>query len=333
MNYIIFTQDIYGERKWLENQLPNCQNFETIHSKKWPSDRPVDLETNSIWEVPPDFTKNVSDWSGRKIKSLFDPTKLESTNRWLDADDLLFDPEYFSHGPRSNKALVLHVARSGTVLLETILQNHCKYEQISDWGGGPATSIKPGGLVETVRKHAWPYHPNYVSDNGQELGIAEYAIINNQQPDVFFLYRADWWGWITSTIIGNHKGYFHYNDMPDLSSTPLIEIRREDLDQSTTLIKYVFNNLCHMRTVFRNINFYVFEYGDLIKNQSLSDHRKIPYDKKLLFTNYDQMQKTFEEEYLETLNLYRDRFINHVTKMKCQTPTNFNNIYSSNKHD
>ena len=320
MNYIVFTQDIPGEREWLKEQFADCTFLETRDSGKWPKSYPVDLGQDCVWEVPPDMNDDTTHWPGQTVKSLFDINFKTITNRWTDSDRLLFGSYKFDRTYKSDKALVLHLPRSGTVFLQTVLTN-CGYDRITDWL--PANP--------TVINHSVPQLPDN-SESDLEIGKIEYNFIIQQQPNIFFVYRKDWWEWIVSNIIGQKVGYFHYDTMPNLSNIPLLHITKKDIENLVDAVKYSFNNLCYMACTFRELNFYIFEYSDLIKNQSLTDHKKINYDKKSFFKNYDEMKEMFDHNYKNILNLWSERCLTHLADMQCKFPKNFNNLLQLKNH-
>jgi hypothetical protein len=324
MNYIVFTQDIPLERDWLNNKIPNCQNFETMFSGHWPSEIPTETSVDTIWEVPAEFKDNVESWPGKKIKSLFDLNHDQIDDRWCDSDDIIFD-NCFTSGPVSKKALVLHLPRSGTKFLESILTNHCHYDRIID-RGPPSLMNYSMGNVWAIRTHHIPHNPNVVGDNGENYGKIDYDIIQDHQPDIFFVYRKNWWDWLTSMVILQHTGAFHYNTVPDLTLVPSILITEDSITKLQNMIKYAFNNLCQMRHKFKDLNFYIFEFSELIKNQTLTKHSKINYDKKSLIANYDEAKQLFDSKYLKNIELYEKRCVAHLTKMGAKMPTNFDNI-------
>jgi hypothetical protein len=318
MNYIIFTQDIPGERNWLKKKFAGCEFLESHDSGKWPCEYPITLAQDSVWEVPPDVINDVSHWSGQTFKSLFNLDFDVVTNRWTDSDNLLVAPGQFNRNNLSDKALVLHLPRSGTVFLQTILSNFCGYERIVDWvpgGSGPRTN------------HEVPHLPTT-----SELGVVECDLITQYRPDIFFVYRKDWWEWVVSNLVGIKIGYFHYDTVPDLSNIPLLHITKNDIERLVRTVAYAFNNLCYLASRFRDLNFYVFEYSELITHQPLTDHKKINYNKKNLFENYNEMKEMFDQEYKDVLCTWSTRCLNHLAKMECKFPTTFNPIQKVKAH-
>jgi hypothetical protein len=318
MNYIVFTQDIPGERDWLKKKFAHCEFFESPGSGKWPGEHPISLAHDSVWEVPPDTTDDVSNWPGQTLKSLFNLDFDTVTNRWADSDNLLIDPDQFNRSNLSNKALVLHLPRSGTVFLQTILSNYCGYKQIVDW--------VPGKRDLPINHHV-PHLPTT-----SDLGVVEHNLITQHQPDIFFVYRKDWWDWVISNLVGIKIGYFHYDNVPDLSNIPLLHITKNDIEELVEAVKYSFNNLCYLASKFRNLNFYILEYSELITHQSLTDHKKINYNKKELFENYDEMMEVFDRDFKDVLCTWSARCLNHLATMECKFPKTFNTIQNVGNH-
>jgi len=325
MNYIVFTQDLPGEREWLKNQLPGCRNLETISSGLWLSSQPMDCSESLIWEVPTEHKADTTMWPGQKIKSLYNLNSLEQDDRWVDSDNILFDQSMFSVAPKSQKAMLFHMPRSGTMFLQSILQKKCSYELIVD-RLGPDQATFPLRTIKLSREHSVPHNPNFVTESQQNFGQIDYDIMSAQAPDVFFVYRKNWWEWITSNIVMDYTGPFHYNNVPDLNKVPPLVITENHIRQLQNMMKYTFNNLCQMRIRFRKLNFYIFEFGDLIKNQALTEHSAIKYNKKSLFVNYDEMDALFKQKYADTFELYSRRCVGHLIKTGCRTLTNFDNF-------
>ena len=50
-NKIVFTQDVSGEREWIQSQLPGHTNLETSSSGNWPWDFPKDTNQSQLFEI------------------------------------------------------------------------------------------------------------------------------------------------------------------------------------------------------------------------------------------------------------------------------------------
>ena len=50
-NKIIFTQDVPGEREWIQSQFPGYSNLETVSSGKWSSEFPLDNDQKNLYEI------------------------------------------------------------------------------------------------------------------------------------------------------------------------------------------------------------------------------------------------------------------------------------------
>jgi hypothetical protein len=87
-----------------------------------------------------------------------------------------------------------------------------------------------------------------------------------------------------------------------------------------------------MASRYRDLNFYIFEYSELIKHQSLTSHKRINYDKKAFFKNYDEIEEIFNQDYKNILCTWSARCINHLSKMQCKFPKTFNTIHTIKKH-
>lgn len=304
-NNVIFTQDLPGERAWLAAQFPGFQNFETEFSGKWPKELFVENQ-NTIWEVPPDSALDVSSNNCNTYKSLYQLDKEFVSSRWCDASKLLINQLKFDSQPRAEKAQVLHFGRCGTVFLESILFGKCGYTKDRGW------------LTSTPKSdHVFM---------GGEGDRALYDIVNKSQPDIFLCYRSDWWEWATSTLVSKKFDYYHYYDKVNWNNFPSFRVSVEDIDKLAAEVRANWQSLCHFRTQFPHLNFYIFEFSDLIKNSHLTEHRAIAYSKKNLIQDYEELQALFNRMYLKKFCTWQQNCLAHLTTMKCKTLTNFDDL-------
>jgi hypothetical protein len=304
-NNIIFTQDFPGERAWLATQFPEFNNVETEFSGLWPNNFFKENQ-NTIWEVPPDSLLDVSQFTVDTYKSLYQLDTEFVSSRWCDANKLLINQLEFGGQPRAEKAQVLHFGRCGTVFLESILFNKCGYTKDYGWD-----SSSPG-----------PDHAFMGSPSDNDL----YNIVEKSQPDIFLCYRSDWWGWITSVLIGKKFDFYHYNDNVDWNNLPSFQVAIADIELLADSARANWQSLCHFRTQFPHLNFYIFEFSDLVKNNQLTEHRAITYNKKNLIQNYEKMHTLFDSTYLPKFLKWQENCLKHLQTMKCSILTNFDNF-------
>jgi hypothetical protein len=301
MNKIVFTQDVPGEREWLATQFPGYENLETEFSGKWPA-VPFAQNHNTLWEIPPDSTMDVSAVVCDKHKSLYQLDLDFISPKWCDSSHLLLNNLDFTSQPRAKKAQVLHFPRSGTVFLESILFRKCGYDKDRGWN-----------QVDPISDHA------AMGGNDQVL----YNLLTKSQPDIFLCYRSDWWAWALSILISKNFDYWHYLDVVDWDQLPPFEVSARDFDYLVAEVRARWQALCHMRTQFPHFNFYIFEFSELIKNGHLTDHKAINYDKKKLIANYTQAETLFKSEYLSKFQVWEKNSIGHLQTMRCQITTSF----------
>ena len=301
---IVFTQDLPGEREWLEQQFPDHTMYETEFSGKWP-DKPFNQSVPAVYEIPPDSLLNVSDLPIPKYKSLY---KLDSkfvSPKWCQADQLLINNLNFAPQPKAKKAQVIHFARSGTVFLESILYQKCNY--IKDIGWNPKTP-----------------HSDHHQLGGDDSLF--YNLIDNSRPDIFFCYRKNWWDWFVSLQIALQFDYYHYYNNVAWDQLAPFEITSNHMEEQLNQITAGWNAICHFRTYYPNLNFYIFEFSDLIKHQSLTSHQKINYNKQRLISNYDSAKQMFEHEYVLKFDKCARNSLTHLQTMNCKIIKNFDGL-------
>jgi hypothetical protein len=299
LNKIIFTQDVPGEREWLDSQFPDYINFESEFSNKWSPGGISDQYTNAIWEIPPDSNLDVSSFKFEKIKSTFLPDTFVNNN-WCYADSMISNLIFESNVARASHAQILHFPRSGTRFLDSILYGPCCYQKT---------------------KHIGPSSIDKENDES-------YQLIENLRPDIFINYRNDWWGFASSLIISEVYGYYHHDNKPDWSKLAPFKITQSHLDMVRHRARSIWNFLCGVRTKFTDLNFYIIEFSELIKHQVLTSHTKLKYNKNLLIENYDEAKKWFYDDYLEIMLTYQTNGLRHLTAMNCVTITDFKKFYN-----
>jgi hypothetical protein len=299
MNKIIYTQDLPGERDWLASQFLDFENLETEFSGKWPT-KPFSNDHNTIWEIPPESMLDVSTVDCIKYKSLYQIESDFISHRWCDSDQLLIRDLKFNSQPRSKQAQVLTFFRNGTMFLESILYETCGYVK----------------------------GENHALLAAADQSKSTYDLAKKSRPDIFLCYRSDWWEWITSVLISEQFDYYHYDSDVSWEQLTSLEILPQDFEKWANIVRTNWQALCHFRTQFPDLNFYIFEFLTLIKNTHLTKHRSINYNKKNLINNYQQAKTLFETQYLSKFQLWEKNCVNHLQTMNCQIPTNFDEFIS-----
>jgi hypothetical protein len=300
-NIVIFTQDVPGEREWIQTQFPDYENLESEFSGKWTKPW-FSQDQKTIWEIPPDSDLDVSQIPCTKYKSFYQQDTEFISSRWVESNQVLLNNINFFSSPRAAKAQVLHFARCGTVFLESILYKVCKYDKDRGWN-----------KLDPTSDHA------FLGGENKDL----YAIVNQSKPDIFLCYRNNWWAWATSVLISKKFDYYHYNDNINWKELTPFSVTNQDLEILSQEARANWQSLCHFRTCFPNLNFYIFEFSDLIKHSNLTDHRQINYDKKALISNYSEMQSLFEKTYLPSFQVWEKNCIAHLTSMNCEVIRDF----------
>jgi hypothetical protein len=304
MNKIIFTQDVPGEREWIQSQFPGHHMFESEFGGKWPKN-PFIQNFDAVWEIPPDSVTDLTSVSGETYKSLYQLDTDFVSPKWCDADHLLIRNLEFGSQPRSPKAQVIHVARSGTVFLESILYRHFDYLKDRRWNPR-----------DIPCDHYWLHDDDKIF----------YDLITRSMPDIYFVYRKNWWDWFVSNQICLQFDYYHYFDDVDWESLPPFEITASDMERMVEIIKSTWNSMCHFRTHFPTLNVYIIEFSDLIKHQHLTTHQAIAYDKKRLVKNYNEARELFDANFTRKFDQLANRCLVHLQNMNCHVIRNFDHL-------
>jgi predicted DNA binding CopG/RHH family protein len=310
-NLICFTQDVPGERDFINSHFPQHINLETNSSGNWPAKMPTEgsSDKNFLYEIA------YSDYfSHQQLLDLNLPTyklfykKNPSTNvldnrHWVYADHLLHNFDFQEFRDELDPYFqVLHVARSGTVFTESILSK--KYKKINH------------------------HHGVSCEDNVNAAWIDTLDI--NKKVTVALVYNEDIWRVLTSTKIANTYGFHHHYSVIDWENLePLVLTNKDMLDFQSMLISS-FNWFCNTRSCLPTHNFYLLEGSNLINKYSkYTTHSKINYDKKKLISNYNEAKQEFETHFQKNLQLITFRMKNHLTAMKCRTNIDNLNLHES----
>jgi hypothetical protein len=281
-NKILFTQDLPGERLWLQKHFPSHLNLETRFSGNWSSAEPVTGDNNFIFEYSfSDFEESTDFFKFclPKYKSIFSNRSdhLFSGKAWAVSDSFVHDLK-FENIRKSNNFIILNLARSGTLFLRSLL-------------------IKK--LIE-FQDHI------SVKSNTENLKIKD--IILDNKLTTFFCYRTNIWEWITSNVLSINFGYHHYDT--------------RDLDKIYILMKLqmsTWNFWCNLKCAIPDLNCYLLEFEYMISKYSEhTDHTKISYNKKDLIENYQEMHDLYQKKYQSIFEKIVNNGVNHLTAMNCK---------------
>jgi hypothetical protein len=307
MSKIIFTQDIPGEREWLAAVFPGHLNFETESSGKWLADPRADLNELHIYELP--WNNPIYDLTTVKnaYKSFFnndiDIVANDNVN-WAYADQFVSTQNFTTFTDQPNRYyLMLHVARSGTVFVESLLQKRYQWQS---------------------------NHIGISSDYTAERGALEKIIQYQNNITVALVYTTDFWRCLTSNVLSMHYGCHHYNSSFDWNTADPILITEQDIIHIENILIQTWNFWCNLRNMYPSIDFYFLNGAEMIsKYNQYTTHKIINYDKTQLIKNYHEAKELFESKYLEKWNAMARRIQRHLTNMGCKV--DLDNIQFANE--
>jgi hypothetical protein len=310
-NLICFTQDVAGERDFINSHFPQHINLETNLSGKWSAEIPTSGTSKEkfLYEI------SYSDYFSHqqllefnmptyKIFYKKDPAINVLDNRhWVYADQLLHNVDFQEFCNDLDPYFqVLHVARSGTVFTESILSK--KYKKINN-------------------------HIGISSDYGVNASIID-ILDSNKKLTVVLLYNEDIWKVLTSTKIAKTYGYHHYGSVVDWEKLPPVILTDKDMLDFQSILISTFNWFCNTRSCLPTHNFYLLEGSNMINKYSgHTVHSKINYDKKKLIVNYNEAKQEFETYFQKNLQLITSRMKKHLIAMKCRTDIDNLNLHES----
>lgn len=309
LDKIICTQDVAGEREWFRSHFSNYTNLETEFGGHWPVGGFAPGNNNFIWEIPPDSTLNLRQIKFEKILSLYRCRTDYVDPRWCDTNQLLSNVT-FSSKLSNKKAQVITLTRSGTVFFEKLI--YSKF-----------------GYIETTP---------HVFVGAEDVNQKIISVCESQQPDVFVVYRKDLWGWVLSRIIAsktefvnnqNVTVWVHGQHADVINKIQPFEVLESELDTAVEHAFAFWNSVCHLRTIFRNFNFYIIEYSDLISAVKHEFDTKIPYNKQAVIKNYKELETCFYQNYLLTLAERQRNAIKHLESMMCYDLEYFFQLYNT----
>ena len=293
-NKIVFTQDVPGERDWIQSQFPGYLNFETNSSGKWTTEFPEPTDQKTLHEIAYSDHHDLVSLSNSnitKIKSFYtkQPDLVINDNRhWVCSDQFVSSVSYDTFADKP-KFWVLHIARSGTMFVEALLEQYRSKLQHHQGTGSHSFLM---GVFETAKKHP------------------EAAIV--------FVYRPELWETFTSTIIAMHYGY-HHEDNFDWSLAKPIAITLEDMLHFKDMIVSTLNFWCNLRSLLPSHSMLLLNGSDVIRQyKDQVTHGKVSYNKQDLISNYDESKNQWEEMFSKDLAKMLNNAIAHLEKMKCK---------------
>lgn len=294
MNKIIFTQDMPGERLWLKNKFLGYKSLETYASGLWPSKIPEYKDNNNLYEISYKDNEENLEWLKLdlpKVKSVYsinDYDCLFKSGFWSMSDSFISNLK-FENTSYNNNFIILNLARSGTLFLQSILIKKLK--------------------EFTFHKSIGNYYEN--------KDIVDQ--IKQNRLTVFFIYRNNAWDWCTSNVIAKKFGYYHYNNYPKDLFKPM-QINQTDIDSFIDMQISTWNFWCNLKCYVPDLNCYLIEYSNLIKEYGGKTlHKAMPYSKQNIITNYNNMHEIFLDKYKNIFDTIMKNGSNHLKNMNCKT--------------
>jgi hypothetical protein len=296
MNKLIFTQDIPGEREWIEQHFPDHINLETINSSKWG----VEYCPGSKYIYEISLSDNIwPDIPGEKIKSIFSNNNvnlLMQDKRWTITSDRIINFEFHrnSNVTHNNKFLAFTMGRSGTKFTEELLETQfikfATHKGLCDFEGS----------LETVNK------------------LSQNPII------IVLIYRKNWWEWLTSKFIANQIGYDNLNAQVDWTKVQPFNMTIDNLKHSYKISQDNWEFWCNLACSLPKHRIYLLEYSEIIGKYSnlVVKQKKMPYDKKQLISNYSEMKEIFINQYQQLFNRNQENCRQHLVAMGVETTLN-----------
>lgn len=306
----IFTQDILGERDWLNKQFKNFKNLETLHAGQWKEQKNTIYEICNYEPLLPVY--NVD----QTLKSLYQLTEYNTMlydQSWIFSDCLRVHPRINlipNHSKFNKNLVVLSTSRSGRQLSEKILNN--KYEKKL---------------------------PHFVVDTNQNLLESLRLICPVTDFNIIYIYRENWLEWFLSVIIAHRiqekqqlRGFPHGQKIDYTSIYPITVTKIEMFDVIKRFTA-LFNFWCNARLMLNGANFYITSYEKILEHHSEYEIPNIyntpndsyNKDKSKLFANYNEIQNFFSEN-IDFLNKIRHRTLSHLQAMKVELLSHYSNL-------
>jgi len=294
---VVLTQDVPGEREWLATIFPGHTNFETESSGRWGVNSPaLDYNDLHIYEIPWNDHNLKLDNLSNTYKSIFTveaSTLLNDNINWAYSDQFITTQKFSTFQNLPNQYYqMLHVARSGTVFVESLL-----------------------------KKQYWPLsqHVGISPDKTAELEITKQINDHSTNLTVALVYTTDFWRCLTSNVLGLRHGWHHYDSNFDWSKVDSIVITDDNIKLMENILINTWNFWCNLRNKFPNLDFYFLDGSAMISKYSqYTNHSAIKYDKTTLIKNYHEAKELFESQYLKKWNTIAARIQKHLTIMGCK---------------
>lgn len=284
-NKIIFTQDVPGEREFLQARFPGHACLETVHSGKWATAASLPYFKEIPFSDSIDKTEKFDD---ETYVSLFDSAAMQ--NHWLHADNIVSNIDFSVFQNNKEAYQVLTFGRVGTVFVESLFDKTCRQLSIH-------TTSEPSQVARTNK-----------------------LLSENSDAYVVLTYRNNWWDWLTSTLISNNFGFHHYDDQIDWDQVEPFNITEEAIQSKEEQVISTWNFFLNTRLKFPNHSFYLLEFSEVIKRyQTHTAHRAMSYDKRKIIKNYDQAEEMFNQSYLSLWKLFEHRAVKHLINLQCRT--------------
>ena len=288
----MYTQDTLKERDWIKNQFLNYTHLETVNSGLWDTKFPTNSKLGNLYEIAysDNFTYDqLINCDLPSVKSVYDKSLGLIDKNWTYADRLLTNMSFSSNPLASLEYQIITFSRSGTVFLESLLNEKC-------------SELRPhmpvGSLSSNQKaKELFDRHPNI---------------------NIIIIYRKDWWNWLTSQFIGEQVGFYHHASNINWQTISPMVIPHDYIQTKQESIINTWNFLCNLRVQLPNYSFYLLEFSDIIsKYQGYSTHTKIAYDKHKLISNFFEVERIFNTQYKSQWEKIEKRCCSHLYEMGC----------------
>lgn len=298
-NKILFTHDTVGERDWLASKFTNYTNLETLSSGKWSENFPVSGRNSELYEIAYSECYNLRellfcDLERTKVFFSQDPEIAIRDNKyWCCANDFISTATY-THFEDKPEFWAMHIARSGTVFVETLLK---KFRIL---------------------------HRPHVGISSSDLVLLDYWRHAQAHPEValVLVYRPQLWEIFTSTMLAIHYGYHHGNNF-DWNLVKPIEITINDMLNFESMLVSTLNFWCNLRSLLPTHSFLLLDGNKMINSyHHLVNHDRVKYNKQQLISNYKQAQTQWYEQFATATTKMLNNTIAHLANMNCQQHLN-----------
>jgi len=293
MNKLIFTQDIPGEREWINRHFSDHINLETTHSGKWESE--YCPGSNHIYEIS--LSDSIwPDIPGKKIKSIFsnnDVNLLMQDKRWTITSDRIINHQFHRNHiiNQNNLFFTFTMHRSGTKLIEELLETRF-------------VKLAPHQTVRDFKSN-----------------IKIISELSNIPIVILMIYRKNWWDWLTSFFLASKTDIWYNESRVDWSTIGPFEMTLDDLDLLYKQNESAWEFWCNLACALPNHSLFLLEYSDIIEKYSklVANQKKAPYNKKQLISNYSEMEEIFINQYQQLFDRNQENCCQHLIAMGVET--------------